>query len=92
LAAGLGPLVNPQVALVGGAFLGFEMTMNAGDTLVIDLRESSALLNGVADRLGALIDGSEFFSCPPGDSRLLFNAFSSSTGAAMDAAWRDAYA
>lgn len=91
LSAGTGPMVNPQVTLVGGLTLLFTTTLNAGDTLTIDTGARTVLLNGTAARNWPLPSGT--LPCPgPGVSQLLFNAFTSSPGAEMSVTWRDAYA
>ncbi|MGI8665658.1 MAG: phage distal tail protein, partial [Jatrophihabitans sp.] len=82
------PLVNPQVRLVGGTQVQVAITVDPGGTLLIDLQNQVVLLNGIADRTG-LVNGT-FFSCPPGDSQILFTA-DSGLGATLDAAWRDPY-
>jgi hypothetical protein len=86
------PLVNPVFRLVGGAALIFNLTLAAGDFLTIDTGQQTVLLNGVASRYTSLSAGSDFFSCPPGDSQILFTADSGDTSALLDVSWRDPYA
>jgi hypothetical protein len=83
------PLVNPQVQLVGGGAMLLSLTVNVGDSLVIDCANETVLLNGVASRFTSLTG--DFFSCPgQANSQVLFTA-DSGLGSTMTVAWRDTY-
>lgn len=82
------PLVNPQVRFVGGGAMALNLTVNVGDSVAIDCANETVILNGVASRFTSL--SGDFFSCPSGNSQLLFTADSGS-GAVMNVAWRDTY-
>jgi hypothetical protein len=88
LTAGSGQLVNPTITIPGGAALIFNMTMNAGDVMVVDTGARTVLLNGGA-RTWPLTSGT--LGCPAGSTRLLFTATAAAAGASMSATWRDAY-
>lgn len=68
-----GPLINPSVAHVQtGRTLTFELTLAAEETLVVDLGEQTALLNGSASRANTISPGSAWFLLVPGANELQF--------------------
>lgn len=89
ITANAGPMVNPTVTAFGGLTLVFSLSLNAGDSLVIDTGLRTVLLNTAA-RAWPLTNGT--LGCAPGITQFLFNAFSADPTAAMSVAWRDAYA
>lgn len=63
-----GPLVNPVlVDSYNGITMPFSISLSAGDTLVIDCRNKSVVLNNVVSRRSALA-GLRWFSVPAGAS------------------------
>jgi hypothetical protein len=68
-----GPVTWPQLTL-GSLFLGFQVTLAAGDTLVIDCSAATATLNGTASRGNTIVTGSTYFFLPPGTSTVGFSS------------------
>lgn len=82
-----GPVTDPVIELGGVAKLSFDLTMIAGDSLVVDLDMRTALLNGVSVR-STLVTPVDWFLLDPGDNTLEV----SGTGAGTwDVAWRDGW-
>lgn len=71
-----GPITWPTLTL-GSASLGFEITLNSGDTLVVDCRNRTVVLNGTASRFGTVMTGSSFFTIPPGGATVGFSSVDS---------------
>jgi hypothetical protein len=71
-----GPLTWPMISL-GSATLGFQITLGAGDTLVVDCDARTAVLNGTASRVGTLMAGSSWLYIPPGGSSIGFSSLDS---------------
>lgn len=67
------------------------LTVDAGQTLVLDTDARTVLLAGVASRRGALTADSTWFPLRPGMNRLAFQASSYDAGANLAAAWRSAW-
>lgn len=72
-----GPATWPQL-IMGSATLGFQVTLGAGDTLVVDTDAETAVLNGTASRVGTLMPGSSWFYIPPGGASVGFTTVDSS--------------
>lgn len=74
-------LDNPGVVNVDtGALLQFNLSLGANDTLVIDLQQRTAVLNGTASRRGSLMGGSSWFLLQPGDNNLRLTGLPNGTG------------
>lgn len=71
-----GPVTWPTITL-GAASLGFQVTLGAGDTLVVDCAAGTAILNGTASRAGTIITGSTYFGIPPGGGTIGFSSVDS---------------
>lgn len=82
-----GPLVNPVVNIVGGSYVGLNMTVGAGEVIVIDMKAPLVQLNG-ATRVEYLSLGSRYFSLPEGPSQVYFSATSGTGTATVE--WRTA--
>lgn len=85
-----GPLTNPQLSSPDWR-LGFDLTLAAGESLVVDTAEGTALLAGTADRMYAIrptSDPLELCTIPPGGTTLTLTA-ADGTGTAT-VAHRDA--
>jgi hypothetical protein len=59
-----GPVTWPQLTL-GSLFLGFQVSLGAGDKLVVDTGAGTAVLKGTASRAGTIVTGSTYFYLPP---------------------------
>lgn len=85
-----GPVSSPRIRLLDMdgelAFDGFEL--EAGDTLTLDSLDRTVLLNGTANRYGALTVR-DWFDIPAGDSSLAFIA--SSGSGSLSLAWHDTW-
>jgi hypothetical protein len=82
-----GPCTNPSVcnlSIAGAPYLSFQITLNAGDTLVVDtdlqtvIYTTAGTTTGVSRR-SALSAYSTWFNLPPGSNTIEFNT--------SDAAW-----
>jgi hypothetical protein len=66
-----GPVTDPRIENVTtGQTIGFVGSLAAGEELVIDSKERSVLLDGVASRYSWLTSGSEWFALAPGDNQI----------------------
>lgn len=67
-------LVNPRLELVAtGQALQFDLTLDPGHTLVIDMAAASVKLDGTASRSGSLRHpGSTWWALPPGTNTVRF--------------------
>jgi hypothetical protein len=62
-----GPVTNPKVTLAStGEFFGVTTSLSGSDTLVIDMKAGTVILNGTATRYGNVAFGSTWFGIPPG--------------------------
>lgn len=68
-----GPVTWPQLTL-GSQFLAFQVTLAAGDTLVVDCSAAAATLNGSVSRGNTIVAGSSYFWLPPGTSTIGFSS------------------
>lgn len=72
-------------------YLAFSSSLNAGDTLVIDLYQRLITLNGLAAR-NTLLGNSTWFGLNPGTTNLSFSATGTSVGATTcNVVYRDAF-
>lgn len=95
-----GPCINPRVictSLPGAPSIGFELTLNAGDTLTVDLEWQSAVLRTAgttqgSSRRNAEQPGNTWFNAPPGTSTLVFTSEDKVKAAGvMTANWAPAF-
>lgn len=86
-----GPLTSPQIEHLGtGRLLGFtSLTIASGETLILDSRTKTALLNGTSSRYSSLSAASRWFDLPVGASTIRFTAASGS--GSVDFRHRPAY-
>lgn len=90
-----GPIERPMIVnLLTGVQLEFGITLASSDTLVIDCRVGTVLLNGITDRLYTRTAASapiEMFAVAGGESNpIALMAASWDEGNNLDAYWRDA--
>lgn len=86
-----GPCVNPVIGnATTGLSMYFNVTLNTGDTLVIDLRNRTILLNGNPAR-NYLSGLSKWFSAPVGNSTFFFTASGASGTTSGVVAWYNSY-
>lgn len=84
-----GPLVNPRIEnLTWDLSIDLNLTVNAGEFLIVDTRTKAVLLNGTASRYGSLSSTSRWFSLAPGVNEIALRTSSPSVGT-MTAEWRD---
>ncbi|MEU8136575.1 hypothetical protein [Streptodolium elevatio] len=93
-----GPCATPSVLLrhdeIDDMVLEYDLALVTGETLTVDARLGSVMLNGSSDRAYRVTAKSallEEFLLPPGDSLLSFLPQSGEDPAAMSVAWRSAY-
>jgi hypothetical protein len=68
-----GPVISPRVEHVQtGRFLQFDTTVQWGETLIVDLRQQTALLGGETNRAYTITAGSTWFFLVPGVNELLY--------------------
>lgn len=68
-----GPIINPVITHdTSGSELEFNITIAAGQTLTVELRDHTVLLNGTANRRSALVNTSRWFLLQPGANSLRF--------------------
>ncbi len=72
--------------------LTFAAQLLAGDTMVLDLAQYSAMVNGSVSRKGTITTDSRWWACPPGTSTITFNANTAQPGATMTLQGRSAWA
>lgn len=74
-----GPMTTPRLEMVGlSRRVSFDLSLAAGETLVLDSRTGSALLNGSTPRTSTLQPGSRWWQLPVGASTLRLRAASGS--------------
>ncbi|UWM52067.1 phage tail family protein [Streptomyces carpaticus] len=92
-----GPVTRPSLTcLESGDAIEYDITLAAGDELVIDTAEGTVTLNGTASRLYTVTARSipeQTFTVPPGVTSYAFRAApgSSDPAAAVEMRWRSAY-
>jgi hypothetical protein len=91
-----GPIVNPAVEWVGGWTLGFDLTLQVGETLVIDSRPWSRGVrrNNTVNMAGALTPASPRLSdvrLPPGVHEVVLSGRDNTGTASMTVIWRPAH-
>jgi hypothetical protein len=77
-----GPCTNPRITCrsqPGAPGIGFELVLNASDTLTIDLDWQSAVLRTAgtvqgSSRRSSEQPGNDWFNCPPGNTELAFTS------------------
>lgn len=90
-----GPCTTPSVTRADtGDVLEYDIALAAGDTLTIDIRCGTVLLNGTSSRDHLATGRSvllEEFVCPPGSTVLSYRAVDGAAGSTLTAVWRSAY-
>lgn len=90
-----GPLTTPRVvSSTLTRALEFNITLNAGQTLTVDVGRGKVLLDGVTDRATARTNSSvpvPAFTLEPGDNNLTLLAASFGAGAQLMVTWRSTY-
>lgn len=68
-----GPVISPRVEHIqSGRFLQFDLSVEFGNTLIVDLRNQTVLLNGDSNRAYTISAGSAWFFLRPGVNELLY--------------------
>lgn len=85
-----GPAVNPRIEnLDTGQTLTFTITLLAGETLTVDFKKKTVLLDGTASRY--YTKSGEWFKLAPGANNIRFASGSYSSSAVLTMTWRDAW-
>lgn len=72
-----GPMTTPRLEMVSlGRRVSFDLAVATGETLVLDSRTGSALLNGSTPRTSTLLPGSRWWQLPVGSSTIRLRAAS----------------
>lgn len=86
-----GPAVNPRIeSLTAGKTIAVNISLAAGEYLVIDTKARTVLLGGTTSRYSFLDTDSRWFSLAPGTNEISFRA-ATSTVATLTATWRSAW-
>lgn len=86
-----GPVVGPQVALVGsGRSLAWDVELSEGQWMDVDLGRRTSLINGQVSRAGAMTSR-DWFELPPGVSELAFSAQVHDPASLLTVAYRSAW-
>lgn len=74
-----GPLTNPKVTLQStGEFFALNTTLSASDTIVIDMKAGTVILNGSTTRYNTMVTGSSWFTLPVGAGSVQVSSTSAS--------------
>jgi hypothetical protein len=69
-----GPCMTPTITNTAtGAYIALNITLGAGDTLVIDTKAQVVTLNGTANRNNTVVIGTKFFKIVPGLNTIQFS-------------------
>jgi hypothetical protein len=87
-----GPVVNPVIDnLSTGVSIQLAITLNVGDSLVLDSLSRTIRLNGTASRTSTLQPGSTWWTLPPGTTLLRFRNNGASDVGTLTFAFRSAW-
>ncbi|RSS59581.1 phage distal tail protein [Streptomyces sp. WAC01280] len=89
-----GPVTTPRLSQEDGRVLEYDITLTADETLTVDTREGTVVLNGSASRLYTATSRSvpeQAFTLAPGTTSLSFRAETHSAAATCTVQWRSAY-
>lgn len=79
-----GPLTNPTVTLQStGEFFSLNTTLTASDTIVIDMKAGTVILNGSTTRYNTVVTGSSWFYLPVGAGTVKVSSTSASYEAGL---------
>jgi hypothetical protein len=84
-----GPGAGPIIRSGDGQSMPFDITLDVGQFLVVDLDRKTVKLNGQASRRGAL--RGRWINLAPGSNTLMFDAASYNPGTRFSVAWYDAW-
>lgn len=86
-----GPAVDPRIeSLTAGKTIAVNITLDAGEFLLIDTKSRTVLLGATTSRYSFLDSTSRWFTLAPGTNEITFRA-STSTVATLTARWRSAW-
>jgi hypothetical protein len=86
-----GPMINPVIANDStGEFVRLNLTLVAGDSLVISMKNRTIIQGGATNKMGAFISGSKFWAILPGLNNLRVGADAYDVGYAT-ASWRSSF-
>jgi len=87
-----GPADNPRIeSLTAGQTIAVNISLAAGEYLLIDTKSRTVLLGGTTSRYSLLDSTSRWFTLAPGSNEITFRA-TTSTAATLTARWRSAWA
>lgn len=87
-----GPCLNPQIANISsGLTIQFNLQLNIGDVLVVDMDAKVAWLNGTVSRRSTLSFLSSWWELAPGSSQIQFAAAEYGSGAQMALTFNDCW-
>lgn len=87
-----GPMLNPRIALPTGEYMQLDISLGSTDTVVIDMKAHTIVLNGTASRVNTMRVGSSWFFLPVGTSSLsLSSQDSTQVVGTFTVAWRSAW-
>lgn len=83
-----GPVVNPVIRSAAGGLMQFNISLDAGQTLVVDLDKRTVKINGTVNRRNVLAGS---WIVPAAGTVLSFDASSYNSSAQMSVQWSDAW-
>ena len=87
----IGPVINPALEnITTGKKFKMDITVLAGDYLIVDMSQRTVMLNGTASRYSNVVKTSEFWDLEPGDNTVVYSAAGYTVSTAT-ATWRDAW-
>lgn len=84
----LGPVVNPTLRTADGGLMRFDISLDAGQTLVVDLDKRTVKINGTVNRRNVL---SGAWIVPEAGTVLMFDSTTYNAAAQMTVQWSDAW-
>lgn len=83
-----GPVVNPILRTTTGGYMAFNITLDAGQTLVVDLDKRTVKINGTVNRRNVM---SGSWITPAAGTVLMFDSTTYNSAAQMSVQWSDAW-
>jgi hypothetical protein len=88
-----GPISNPSITNTGtGQSLTFQgLVLGGSDTLVVDFRAHTAIVNGSSNARGTLTAASAWFLFPPGTTSLVLTGGATTSGTQLSCTYQSAW-
>lgn len=87
-----GPLTNPRITnLTTGKYISLNLTMNLGDSIVIDMDNRTIVQGGVTSRMAYFVEGSEFWELVVGNNTVQLTTSVSDELGSASVVYREAW-